>query len=147
MTVVTQPNFVRERGDDYLTDVSAGERDELWPCRSLLDAGIPVRAGTDAPYGRLDPWALIHAAVERRTEAGRVLVPGERISARRALDLLLRSPDSTRASPRQVAVGGAADLCVLHEPLGAALGHLPTNLVRTTIAAGVVTYDSSGLSG
>ena len=149
VTVVTQPNFVRERGDDYLTDVPAGERDELWPCRSLLDAGVPVRAGTDAPYGRLDPWALIHAAVERLTETGRVLVPGERISARRALDLLLRSPDSTRTSPRQVAVGSAADLCVLHEPLSAALGHLPANPVCMTIAAGVVTHGSgsSGLSG
>jgi predicted amidohydrolase YtcJ len=90
---------------------------------------------------------LIHAAVERRTDAGRVLVPGERIPARRALDLLLGSPDTTRTAPRRIEVGGPADVCILHEPLRVALEHLPANPVRITIAAGVVSYDSSGLSG
>ncbi len=44
LTVVTQPNFVAERGDDYLADVDAEDLPHLWPCRSLLDAGIPVAA-------------------------------------------------------------------------------------------------------
>ena len=36
VTVVTQPNFVAERGDQYLTDVPAAEHHELWRVASLL---------------------------------------------------------------------------------------------------------------
>ena len=38
VTVVTQPNFVAERGDQYLTDVPAAEHHELWRVASLLKA-------------------------------------------------------------------------------------------------------------
>ena len=37
--VVTQPNFVAERGDQYLADVPADEHHELWRVASLLQRG------------------------------------------------------------------------------------------------------------
>ena len=70
LAVVTQPNFVSERGDEYLTSVDAADLDDLWRCASLLDAGVTVGAGSDAPFGRPDPWALIQSAVDRRTDYG-----------------------------------------------------------------------------
>ncbi|HEX4981853.1 MAG TPA: amidohydrolase family protein, partial [Ilumatobacteraceae bacterium] len=36
LTVVTQPGFVFERGDDYLDEVDPEDRPFLYPCRSLL---------------------------------------------------------------------------------------------------------------
>ena len=65
--VVTQPNFLSERGDDYLRDVEEVDRPWLYRGRGFLDACIPQAGGTDAPFGRPDPWAAMRAAVERET--------------------------------------------------------------------------------
>ncbi|MBV8462913.1 MAG: amidohydrolase family protein, partial [Acidimicrobiales bacterium] len=51
LTVVTQPNFVAERGDDYLAEVDAADQPFLYRCRALLQAGVPIAFGTDAPFG------------------------------------------------------------------------------------------------
>ena len=42
LAVVTQPGFVHERGDRYLVEVDADDLPHLYPCRSLIEAGIPV---------------------------------------------------------------------------------------------------------
>jgi len=62
ITVVTQPNFVAERGDQYHLDVPAAEQDQLWRLATLLSAGVPVALSTDAPFGAPDPWAAMRAA-------------------------------------------------------------------------------------
>jgi predicted amidohydrolase YtcJ len=140
VTVVTQPNFVAERGDDYLAEVSPEDQDHLWPCASLLNAGLPVGAGTDAPFGRPDPWAMIHAAATRRSSSGAEIAPAERVSARVGLGFLLSDSVRPGGDPRRIEVGAPADLCLLHGPLEIALSELPTNPVRATIAAGMVVH-------
>src|SRR6202020_2688953 len=70
VTVVTQPNFVAERGDQYLADVAADEHGQLWRVASLLRASIPVALSTDMPFGGDDPWAAMRAAVRRTTPSG-----------------------------------------------------------------------------
>ena len=55
VTVVTQPNFVAERGDQYLDEVPAAEHDQLWRVASLLRADVPVALSTDMPFGRRRP--------------------------------------------------------------------------------------------
>lgn len=55
VTVVTQPHFPVERGREYATDVDPDDQAHLYRCRSLGEAGIPLAAGTDAPYGSADP--------------------------------------------------------------------------------------------
>ena len=121
LVVVTQPAFVAARGDQYLSDVDADDVDDLWRCGSLLDAGVGVGGSTDAPFGPADPWQAIAAAVDRRTQSGRVLGPAERIDAERALAMFLSSPDDPAGSPRRVTAGAPADLCLLDRPLTVAL--------------------------
>ncbi len=55
ITVVTQPGFVAERGDAYLAEVDPEDLPDLWPCASLLDAGVALGGSTDAPFGHPDP--------------------------------------------------------------------------------------------
>ncbi len=138
VTVVTQPNFVRERGDRYLANVDAVDRPDLWRCGSLLAAGIPVAAGTDAPFGQPDPWAAMAAAVDRHTGSGVELGGDERVTAARALDLFLGALDDPGGPPRRVEVGAPADLCVLDRPLIDALADLATVRVAATIIGGSV---------
>jgi predicted amidohydrolase YtcJ len=116
LTVVTQPGFVAERGDDYLADVDAADRPDLWRCASLVAGGVGVAGSTDAPFGHPDPWRAMAAAVERCTAAGRVLGADERLAVRRALDLFLGPLDRPAAGPRRVEPGVPADLCLLAQP-------------------------------
>ncbi|WKG03792.1 amidohydrolase family protein [Mycolicibacterium sp. HK-90] len=139
VTVVTQPNFVAERGDQYRTDVPAAEQEQLWRLGSLLAAGVPVGLSTDAPFGSPDPWAAMRAAVHRRTPEGVVLNPAERISGRRALTLFLGRADAP-ASARRVVPGQPGDLCVLAASPQRVVDALDADLVAATVVGGVVVF-------
>ncbi|MGP4055135.1 amidohydrolase family protein [Mycobacterium sp. 4D054] len=140
VTVVTQPNFVAERGDQYLTDVDAAEHHELWRVASLTRAGVTVALSTDAPFGDLDPWAVMRAAVHRTTPSGRVLGDGERVSAATALTMFLGAPDRP-AVPRRIEPGAAADLCILSTPPPAAPVDLDAAAVAATVIGGRLVYE------
>ncbi|WP_346425990.1 amidohydrolase family protein [Williamsia sp. 1135] len=92
VTVVTQPNFVAERGEQYLQDIPAADLPQLWRLASLQRAGVAVAGGTDAPFGDLDPWACMRAARDRLCTSGAGLSLPERVSARAALGLFLGEP-------------------------------------------------------
>lgn len=136
VTVVTQPAFVADRGDRYLTEVDAVDQPDLWRCGTLLDGRVPVGGGTDAPYGPADPWRAMAAAVDRRTESGAVLGPDDRIVAARALDLFLGPAAAPGGPPRRLEVGAPADLCVLDRPVADALDDLAAVRVTATIVGG-----------
>jgi predicted amidohydrolase YtcJ len=140
LMVVTQPNFIAERGDAYLHDIPDEELPWLYRVRSFLDGGVPLAGGTDAPFGNPDPWVAIQSAVSRRTAAGHPLGPREAVTPEQALALFLGSaaePDQ----PRAISVGAAADLCILNQPWRQARAVLTSDLVATTVCAGELAYD------
>lgn len=135
LIVVTQPNFVREKGDAYLKDIPADEHAWLYRCRSFLDAGIPLAAGTDMAFGHADPWEAMKAAVARRTWTGRVLGPQEAVTPEQALALFLGAPDAP-SQPRILQPGARADLCLLDQRWAAVRSDLASTHVRATFIAG-----------
>lgn len=141
LTVVTQPVFIAERGDRYAAEVPSADRSDLYRCASLLAGGVPVAASSDAPYGSVDPWAGIAAAVHRRSQGGVLLGPDERIDARAALGLYLDDPAAPGRRPRRVAVGAPADLCLLAAPLHEALATPDAGHVRVTLIEGRVVHE------
>ena len=136
LTVVTQPAFVFERGDRYLAEVDPRDLDALYPCASLMRAGIKVGGGSDAPYADADPWAAMAAAVSRTTRSGRPLGERERITPRAALNLFLGPFEDAGGPPRRVQVGAPADLCLLHAPLETVLARPDAALVAATLVGG-----------
>ena len=141
LTVVTQPNFIAERGDQYLADVPSAECEILYRCQGFLDAGIPLGGGTDAPFGDPDPWAAMRAAVARQSASGAVIGARETLTPERALALFTTGPSEPGGVPRRVQKGAVADLCVLDRPWREARLALNAAHVRATLRGGTFTYD------
>ncbi|MGE2731528.1 amidohydrolase family protein [Mycolicibacterium vaccae] len=139
VTVVTQPNFVAERGDQYRSDVPVAEHHELWRVATLRAAGVPVAFSTDTPFGEPDPWATMRAAVRRTTGSGAILGAAERVSAADAVAMFTGEAHRP-AIARTVAVGTPADLCILAAPPEQALAELDAGLVAATVIAGELVF-------
>jgi predicted amidohydrolase YtcJ len=143
ISIVTQPNFVAERGDAYRTEVENRDLPVLYRVRSWLEAGIPLAAGTDAPFGEPDPWLAMRAAVDRRTRSGRTLGENETVSPETALGLFMdefASAPATAMPAAQLAVGQPADLCLLNAPWREVRHDLSSEHVVTTICAGKIIW-------
>lgn len=140
LTVVTQPAFIRERGDRYAAEVAPRDVPDLYRCASLLAAGTPVAASSDAPYASPDPWLGMAAAIDRRSASGRKLGEGERVSPETALALYLGEPSAPGGPSRRIAVGVTADLCLLKVPLAQALAEPSAEHVAATLVGGELTY-------
>jgi predicted amidohydrolase YtcJ len=136
LRIITQPTFVRQRGDDYLRDVHPSDIPDLYRYASLLAAGVRAAPSSDAPYGDLDPWRAIAAAVGRLTERGETLGVVESVPAATVLAGYLARPEDPGGRTRAVAAGAPADLCLLHVPLEAALAAPDASLVRATLRGG-----------
>jgi predicted amidohydrolase YtcJ len=134
-TVVTQPNFVAERGAQYLDDVPAAEHHELWRVASLVAAKVPVALSTDMPFGDDDPWKAMRAAISRTTVGGAVLGADECVSARDALTMFFGAADAPTAQ-RRIAPGHPGDLCLLSANPAEVLRELDSGLVTATIVGG-----------
>ena len=145
VTVVTQPNFIAERGDRYLTDVPASDHAHLYRGQGFLDAGVPLGGGTDAPFGEADPWLAMRAAATRETPSGRTLGATEALTPERALALFTTRPEDPGGTPRRVRVGEAAELCLLDRPWSKARLSLSRDLVAATVLKGEVTFASQSL--
>jgi predicted amidohydrolase YtcJ len=138
LRVITQPGFLTARGDDYLCGVPAADHADLYRCASLLTAGVPLALSSDAPYGPLDPWVVMTAAIHRRTSSGAVVGAAERLTPTQALAGYLGSPGSPGGTPRQVRVGASADLVLLDRTLEDALRAPNSDAVRMTLIGGRV---------
>jgi predicted amidohydrolase YtcJ len=143
LTVVSNPGFIAARGDRYLAEVPEGEQSDLYRLNSLQMAGIAIAAGSDAPYGPLNPWAGIRAAMDRRTASGRVLGTAEALSPADALALY--TWDFALSRQRRVAVGVAADLCLLHDYTERNHADQRAQRVLATIVSGQIAYSSAPL--
>ena len=142
-TVVTQPGFVWARGARYQRDAEAADQPYIYPFASLLAAGIPVVASSDAPYGPLNPWLCMAAAVSRRCADGSVLNAAEAVSPAAVLSGYLSSAQMPGGPPREIVPGSPADLVLLDRSITRAYGDLAAVKARATLIGGQLVYDSS----
>jgi predicted amidohydrolase YtcJ len=114
----------------------AGRTDRAFPLRSLLDAGVTLALGSDAPVAPLDPWLTIGAAVARTKDGRAPWHPEQGISVQEAL----RASARCRAT---VEPGQVADLQLVEkDPLATPGEELRTMPVALTLLAGRVTHSA-----
>ena len=138
--MIIQPALVGERGDHHLRTVEPTDLPLLHRQASLIDAGVAIAAGSDAPVTSVDPWRAIATASNRRSRSGVVVGAIERVDARTALDWFLTPLENPAGPPRRVAVGEPADLCLLDVPLVVMLESPDAAHVRATWIDGVMVY-------
>lgn len=103
-----------------------------YPMASLLQAGVALRLGSDAPVAPLDPWVAIAAAVERTDDDRPAWHTEEQLTRDQAL----------RASVRgEVRPGSTADLVLCAaDPQTASAAMLRRMPVLATLLGGNLTY-------
>ena len=140
LIVVTQPNFIAERGDIYLREVDIADRPWLYRLRGFVDAGITLAAGTDAPFGAANPWAAMQAAVTRRTSGEQIIGANEALTPEAALELFLGDPLLPGTGKNRIEVGDRADFCLLDRPWQNAKENLAAIHVQKTLKAGQIIW-------
>lgn len=141
LCVVTQPNFLCERGDAYRADVAPADHRWLYRGRGFVAAEVALAAGTDAPFGEPDPWRAMRAAVDRRTAGGHAFAPEEALTPEEALCLFTTPLESPGWRTRRIVPGSVADLCLLDRPWREARDRLSADDVCATWAAGRLVWD------
>ncbi|MBY8856169.1 amidohydrolase family protein [Nocardia sp. CA2R105] len=141
ITVVTQPGFIADRGDDYLRRVESRDLPDLYRCRSLCDAGVGLALSSDAPYGPADPWQVIAAAVARRGPDGVLVGAGETLRASEALGRYLAPLLEPGGRARTVAPGAAADLVLMDRPIAEVYSQPSSDAVRCTLVGGRIVHE------
>lgn len=113
----------------------AGRTDRAFVLRSLVDAGVQLLLGSDAPVAPLDPWVSIAAAVGRTRDGREPWHPEQALTVEEALAA------STRGATDRVGIGAVADLVVVgHDPFTSTIDELRTMPVHTTLLGGRATY-------
>jgi hypothetical protein len=126
--------------DRDLTELVWGERSErCFALRWMLDDGVDLALGSDAPVSPLDPWLAMAAAVHRSADERSPWHPEQALTPREALAA------SVDGQPT-VGIGSRGDLVLLdRDPLlgdldhqdSAALGHALRSMpVYATVVAG-----------
>jgi predicted amidohydrolase YtcJ len=118
----------------------AGRTDRAFAYRTLLDAGVTLALGSDAPVAPLDPWVTVAAAVHRSGDDRPPWHPEQEIPLAAALA-------SSAGPDGPVAVGRRADLVVTDlDPAAVPAATLRTMPVAGTLLGGRWTHRTSALT-
>jgi hypothetical protein len=121
--------------DDHLAidRVWADRAERSFTLRSMLDHGIRLALGSDAPVAPLDPWLAIATAVHRGQPGDEPWHPEQAITTAEAI--------AASADGRRIAVGQPGDVALLDsEPLASDVAGLTGMHVALTAVAGQVVH-------
>jgi predicted amidohydrolase YtcJ len=144
IVVATQPGFFSALGDGF-AEAFPDTCDQLYAIGSWRRAGLTVAGSSDAPVISPDPRLGLRDAIQRRTAGGRVLGPGEELTATDALALY--TTQAAYAMHRETELGSLepgkrADFVVLDgNPLTTDPEQIPGLRVLATALDGVPVHE------
>jgi predicted amidohydrolase YtcJ len=120
--------------------VWADRAERCFALRSLLDHGIRLALGSDAPVAPLDPWLAIATAVHRGHPGDEPWQPGQAITVAEAI--------TASADGRRIAAGQPGDVALVDSnPLTCDPARLAAPGVALTAVAGRVVHSEVALDG
>ncbi|MCX6005959.1 MAG: amidohydrolase [Chloroflexi bacterium] len=142
--IVTNPSFIYYSGERYLATVHASQRKHLYALNTMLQAGLRIAAGSDAPVVPPDPLKGIYSAIARKAETGQVVLKKEAVSFIDALSFYTGNAAYSCFQERQLGTitrGKYADLVILNMDSGnASQDEIADTKVDMTILGGKVVY-------
>ena len=143
---VPQTIFLRELGANFRALVPDALMGQLYPVRSMLDAGLLVALSSDAPVVADDnPLRGMEAAITRKDLSGKSLLPAQAMTAEEALyGYTMAGAICTGAETIQgsFSVGKRADLAVLSaDPITMPAEELTKIQVDLTLLGGTIVYE------
>ncbi len=143
--LVSSP-FLANLGEGFVNSLGEARAARAMPMRTYLDAGVPLAGSSDSSITDFNPWVGIHAAVARRTVAGRELGPNERLTPAEALRSYTRGgayATGLEGIKGSLEPGKLADLVVLdRDPLAIDAEELREVRPVATMLGGEWVYDS-----
>lgn len=144
IVVVTNPAFLYVSGERYLKTVPPRQLKHLYPLATLIQNGVQVAAGSDAPVAPVNPLVGIYAAVSRKAESGEDVLANEKITCYEALRMytMLAAKSSFDENLKGIiAPGKLADITVLSaDPTSVPIEAIKEIRVEMTIVGGDVVY-------
>jgi len=145
--VVTHPAFLYYSGERYLKTVPSSQLNHLYPLRTLLENGVKVAAGSDAPIVPVNPLAGVYAAVSRKAETGEFVMVKEKITVYKALRMYTELAAASAFEDLDkgiISPGKLADLVVLSaNPATVPVEEIKDIQVEMTILDGKVVWTCS----
>lgn len=145
--VAVQPPFTSCWGETLRKYVGPERSAYFTPLAKFSSYGIVIGGGSDAPVVHFNPFLGLHAAVARKTAAGRCLGKEERLSREQALHLYTLGSASITGeeeSKGSIETGKFADLVVLDRDfLTIPEDEIRDIRVETTMINGEIVYERS----
>ncbi len=145
ITVVTQPPFLYYSGERYLATVPPDRQKWLYRISSMMDAGITVAGSSDSPIVDDNPLVGMFGAVTRLTEFGQEVLPEERISPEKALEMYTRNAAYASFEENEkgtISRGKLADMVLLsNSPLSVPPEQIKDIRVEKTLIGGEVVWE------
>lgn len=124
----------------------AAEGAYMW--RSLIDSGVVIVNGTDAPVERIDPIASFYASVARRLPGGPEFFPEQAMTQEEALlsyTLWAAVGAYEEDVKGSLSVGKLADLAVWSQDfMEGPLDQIPGAKAAATVVGGRIAYEAAG---
>ena len=145
ITVVTQPSFLYFHGERYLNTVPPRQLENLYPIRTLMEAGVRVAGSSDSPVVPPNPYIGMYAAASRLSREGTKVGQKQRIAVMDALKLYTVNAAHAGIEQHQtgsITPGKLADLVVLSaDPLTLPLQEIKDLKPDMTILGGKVVWE------
>lgn len=147
---VPQPIMFYDFGDVFLKDY--GDRCRyMFPCRSLMDMGVPVAGSSDCPVATSNPFMGMYEAMTRETRSGQVVAPEERVTLEQAIRMYTANGAYASFEEKvkgSLEPGKLADLVVVSGPITEASPELVRNVkAEMTVVGGNIVHDTGTVAG
>ncbi len=129
---------------EKMSSYGAKRLEMMLPHRSFLDMGIPVAGSSDHPCGPWNPLVAVQSCVARKSRAGEVIGPAQRISAEEAIRVYTLGgayASFEESEKGSIEVGKLADFAFLSaDPTKAAPDEIGSIPVVATMVGGRFVY-------
>ena len=139
-----QPVFFSELGDGFLEAFGSDLAHQLYPFKSMIDAGMKIGGSSDCPVSNPDPRIGIRDAVIRRSPSGEIIGPQERLTTEEAIRLYTKgsaylSFDENRNG--SIEVGKRADFTIMAaDPRQVSPEEVPNIPIAMTVVGGEIVH-------